>query len=172
MDFTKLTVGEKVCVPTHKDEVTFDLTPGGAVLMMQYNGPSATEKRNVKSGVTQFKALSIDGIIFFLARFGDSPWIDAPYNSHIGYGKLEHAEEGLGLALHILLIDSSAGVLVAQRLIGLSTDFTNSFAELVALQPNFSGDQEYYARLGSIYQRYTTLDMVEMGGLNNKGGSL
>lgn len=167
MEFKKFSVGEKVCDPIRWDESIFEITDGGAILMLKFQHPTSKEKNNIKSGVAQFKAVSIDGVVFFLCRFGTAPWIDAPYSKSLSNSKITRSPDGCGLSLHVMLIDSSTGVLVAQRLIGLNAQFTNDLADIINLQPYFPDRDAYLQLVNRIYSKYSTEDMVQMGGIKN-----
>lgn len=160
-------VGKKVCSPIKGDASVFEITQGGAILMLKFQSPTSKEKNSIKSGVARFRAISIDGVVFFLARFGTNPWIDAPYNKTTSQSSIDRAANGMGLSLHIMLVDAATGILVAQRVIGLSTKFTNDLADLIDLQPNFADWDAYIAEINRIYAEYTTEDMVQLGGFEN-----
>lgn len=167
MEFVKFSVGEKVCDPIRGDASIFEITESGAILMLKFQRPTSKEKNNIKSGVAQFKAISIDGVVFFLCRFGTASWIDAPYSKSLSQSTITRPTDGKGLSLHILLIDASTGVLVSQRIVGLTTQFTNALADMIELQPYFSNHSAYLDLINQIYSKYSTEDMVQMGGIKN-----
>lgn len=168
MNFQAFEVGRKVCQPTHKDESIFDVTEGGAILLLKFRKPSSKEKNSVKSGVASFRAVMLDGVVFFLARFGTGNWIDAPYNRYTSPGEVPPVLDGSGIMLHVMLIDADTGILVAQRVIGLSTEFTKSFRDLVEVEPEYHSMVEFQNRINTIYSRYSTNQMVEMAGVRNE----
>ena len=167
MEIGSYRIGDRICDPISGDASLFDITPGGAELILKFQRPSSREKSAVKSGVAQFRAIAINGIVFFLARFGTMAWIDAPYNKTTSQGQIQRPPEGMGIALHIMLVDASTGILVAQRVIGLSTKFTRDLADMISLEPEHSNWDAYLAEIDRIYQMYTTQDMVQLGGIEN-----
>jgi hypothetical protein len=144
--------------PSGEDVVVFDIDNAGALLLIKYNRPRAKEKSDVKSGVAQFKIAKLDGILFFLCRFGTGNWMDAPYHPDFSRYTLPVPGEGEGLLLHVMLIDSSTGVLAAQRAIGLSTEFSAALLQTAAGLPP-SGD-DYMLRIKRIYAERKTNDLL------------
>ena len=160
-NFTSYVVGEHVCTPC-PDGAVFDLTSDGALLLLKLGNPTAKEKREFKNGLPQFKFADVDGVIFFLSRFGMLNWMDSPYNRALSQYTLERPTEGYGLALHAMLIDAATGILCAQKIIGLSTQFTNDMLTAVYNQPNLGSRSEYNMRIARIMDLYTTDQIVEM----------
>jgi hypothetical protein len=161
MDNNRLTlysVGDKVCAPSN-DETRFTITDEGALLLFKLRRPTAAEKREIKNGVFQSKLAMVDGIIFFLFRFGTGPWNDAPYYSRIEEKTLVAPGPGQGLALHFMFIDAETGILLQQRLIGLDHDLSLTLLHAASQQPEMS-IQDYYSRVAEIYARHSTEDLL------------
>lgn len=162
MEIQKFEVGSRVCEPS-PDMVVFELTDSGATLALKMGRPTAKEKREVKSGVAQFKFVVVNDILFFLCRFGTLEWMDAPFSIGLsGTSNLPHADEGLGLALYIMLIDASTGILNFQKLVGLQTEFTNNLISAMMKLPAIVEKRAYAQALESIYNKYSTMSLVEM----------
>lgn len=166
MDFEFLAVGQKVCAPS-SEGVTLDLSESGYTLIYRFNHPTAAEKRNLKSGAYQFKAVMLDGVLFFLSRFGNQPWCDAPFHRGLAQARsAEKPEEGNGNSLLVLLVDASTGILQTIRLIGLSHKFSMQLIELIEKHPE-QAPVNWQQTLASIFARYTTEQMVEMAVIEN-----
>lgn len=151
-------VGQAI-IPPSADSVRFDLTDSGAVLMIAMQNLSAAEKNAFKNGVQQFKFAVANDIIFFLCRFGTLSWMDAPYYKGLSRPfQIERPEDGQGIAMHAMLVESTTGVLVAQKLIGLPHDLSIKLLDAVAAQPEIS---DYNARLNMAFQLYTTSDLLK-----------
>lgn len=151
-------VGQQVCQP-RPDGVQFDMTDGGGVLGIFFSRPRASEKKSFQSGLSlRFRV--VDDIIFLLVRMGMDQWMDAPYNRHLSRNltHLERPAEGMGLAVHAMLVDASTGVLVAQKLVGLSTDGSNALIDAIQAQPKIP---DYDIRLQRVFNRYRTTDLLE-----------
>lgn len=152
-----------MCSPSD-DEVIFEMTDGGGILLIKFGSPSAAEKRAVKNGSAQFKLIEVDGIIFFLSRFGTMNWMDAPFHRDLAK-EYVRPNEGEGLSLHIMLVDARTGILAAQRIIGLQTAFSNALLDMIEEQPAI--DAAYNLTISKIHGKYTTNDLVEMSSVEN-----
>ncbi len=159
MELSVYNVGEKVCEPS-REMTQFDMTDGGGLLIVKFNHPTAKERREFKKP-TQFKFLVVDDVIMILARFGTLNWMDAPYyryrSKNLTY--TEFPEDDMGFAVHILFIDSSTGILVDQKLIGLDTDTSRALYVAIGTQPVIP---DYDKRIAKIYQKYSTEDFVQV----------
>lgn len=160
MELKEYTVGQIVCSPS-AEETKFDLTDGGALLLIKFNRPTSNEKRDIKSGVAQFKLAVRDGVLFFLCRFGTSNWMDIPYHRDLSEYTLFRPMTGEGLLLHIMLIDASTGCLVVQRVIGLSTAFSSALVDAAAQQRPLGSREAYYKKVAQLHIRYSTNELVE-----------
>lgn len=154
-------VGTQVCMPSN-DSVQFEITDGGAMLILKFSRPTSKEKRDFKNGVPQFAFTVVNDIIFFLSRFGTGSWMDAPYYrklSSIDVSKLTVPQSPMGLSLHAMLIDASNGVLVAQKMIGLPTELSQNLVIAIQNQPEIP---DYDVRLTTTMAMYNTDDLVSM----------
>jgi hypothetical protein len=151
-------VGQAIFPPS-ADSVRFDLTDGGAVLIIAMRNLSSAEKKAFKTGVQQFKFATANNIIFFLCRFGTLSWMDAPYYKYLSRPiQIERPGEGQGIAMHTMLVEATTGVLVAQKLIGLPHDMSVKLLDAVAKQPEIP---DYTTRLSMTYQCFTTSDLLD-----------
>ena len=152
-------VGKRAFMPTREDSIRFQVTDAGCVLLLMHNKPNAKEKRRYKS-TPQIKFCVANDIIFLLARFGDAPWMDAPFYKGLSrFAHLDVPGEGQGLMLHFMYVDSSTGILLEQRLIGLDHDMSCRLIAAIATQPTIPN---YDYVLDSTYAQYTTRALVEM----------
>lgn len=153
-------VGQKILPATGEDSVRFQTSDSGCSLLIQYNRPSAAEKRQFRQPA-QFEIAVVDGIIFFLCRFGTADWMDAPFDRSRAAGvTIEKIPEGQeGLALHFMLVDSSTGTLLHQRLIGLDTTLSRRLIAAIAYQPELP---DFDQRLAKIYASYSTRDLLSI----------
>lgn len=148
-------------VPT-SEGVTLEFD-GGFQLMCRLSRPTAKEKNAFKSGVAQFDLAVVDGVIFFLSRFGTMNWMDSPFNIHLYPDQrarlLEVPDPTQGYGIHIMLVDSSTGIVVHQRLIGLDHDLSMRLRDAIINQLVIP---DYHQRLQSIMARYSTRDLVAL----------
>lgn len=152
-------VGKRVMSPGY-DGVIFDVADDGATLIIRMGTPTSKEKQAFKSGLS-LRYTVIDGIIFILTRMGTMQWMDAPYYVGLSLGLtrcFELPNGGEGLSVHALLIDGNTGILVAQKMIGLTTDGS---LKLIKAIENQEVIPDYDARLQRVYAQYSTDDMVK-----------
>lgn len=154
-------VGKKVCEPCATDTIQFDIQDDGALFVAKLGRPTNEEVQEFKKGKPQFKFLQLDGVIYVLAKYGSLEWMEAPFHrdAAINTTKLPNPQDGEGLSLHIMLIDASTGVLKAQRLIGLSTQFTKKLVDAILKQPPMTYSQ-YIASVNKAHMKYTIDQMV------------
>ena len=136
---------------------------GGFKFICSMNWPTAKEKREFKTGVSQFNLAVVDGIIFFLVRFGTLNWMDAPFNVHqYRDNRMQMLEEPgptQGYGLHVMLVDSRTGTLVHQRLIGLEHDLSVRLRDAIIHQPMIP---DYEQRRQRVMAQYPTRDLVTL----------
>lgn len=150
-------IGDVVCAPSG-DMIQFDLTDGGAILLLKFRKPKQEEKDAFISGKKCFGFTVVNDIIFFLSKFGDLPWMDAPFARQFSScTRLEMPEEGTGLAMHAMFVDASTGVLVAQKIIGLPTKLSCDLIRAIMRQPEIP---DFSNRLAVAMQVYRTRDLV------------
>lgn len=159
-NFICFSVGDQITSPS-QDGIRFDLTSGGAVLVLQLGKPTAKEKNNFKNGIPRFALKVVNDIIFILCQFGTGPWMDAPYYRYRSkpYELSIPTTPNEGISLHAMLIDARTGVLVAQRFIGLEHNLSVKLMEAVASQPQIP---DYDKRLKQVFNTMSTLQLLEL----------
>lgn len=160
MSFDRLSsyaVGDVICAPSG-DMIQFDLTDGGAILLLKLSKPTQAEKDAFVSGEKYFGFTVANDIIFFLSKFGSLSWMDAPFARQFSScTRLEMPEDGFGLAMHAMLVDASNGTLVAQKLIGLPTKLSVDLIHAVMDQPEIP---DFNHKLAVANRVYRTKDLV------------
>ena len=140
-----------------------DVDDTGINLFLYYNNPTEEEVKDTKGGNFKFGFYKENNAIFMLFKCGDQEWIDSPYSAHLSKNltKLELADEGKGLALHVYLIDAGTGILKVMRLIGLKTKISQDLIEAIKCQQlmDFKG---YDSNIRNVYNKYSTKDLVSM----------
>lgn len=167
MNMQALVVGKKCCEPS-KDDIRFDLTDSGAELVIKFARPTDAEIKAIKSGAAQFRLAQIDGVIFFLSRFGSLPWMDAPYCWVYSNYTLCTPNPGEGIALTIIFVDAATGILKSTRVVGLSTEFSVALLEMVANQPKPQNRDTYLKSIASIYAQYDTNNLIDLAEVSNE----
>jgi hypothetical protein len=100
----------------------------------------------------------------FSFKAGNLSWSDAPYSTHLSPPfNMEYPPEGMGLALNVMMIDSSTGEIKAIRLIALSNSFSRSLLDTMKKDKEKSFDKDkYYKDIDLIYNTYSTKDIVSI----------
>ena len=156
---TKYEVGQRAFPPTGEDSLRFQIYDSGCTLVLSVNKPTAAEKRNFKSGI-QTKVAVVNDIVFLLVRFGVSQWMDAPFYRELSpHTHLDIPDEGQGLTIHCMLVDSSTGILIAQKLIGLDHDVSCRLISAITAQPKID---QYDSVLAETYRQYTTQQLLDL----------
>lgn len=151
-------------VTSYPESVKFNFTQGGAILLLFYNNPTEEELAAVKKGRLEVRFHARGSIIFFLARFGSLPWLDAPYTVHLSKPfEFQEMAGSQGFGMHITLIDARTGVIRAMRLVGLSHGFSRELQAAIEAQRAMPFDEvRYDHELSAAYRNYRTRDLVKM----------
>jgi hypothetical protein len=168
MDMQALEVGGLIDPNTKKfaESVKFDFDSSGGILYMFWGSPTNKEIRNCQKGTASFSLVEVDGVLFFLSRFGDLKWQEAPY--HVRLSQPFEVEkptftDGTGYALTVILVDADTGIIKALRMIGLPTGLSLKFIDAVERQLKESFNHaEYLSRVKGVYNRYSTMDLVKL----------
>lgn len=160
MQFTTFQVGK----PTGSigpDQVQFDITDSGGLLIIRMSNPTPKEQQAFKEGI-KLRFAVVNNIIFVLVKFGGLNWMDAPYYRNFSINRTKEFKplpEGQGLSVHIMLINGANGILVDQRIVVLTNKFTNALYKSINSQPTML---DYDIRLNNALARYRTNDLVKL----------
>lgn len=157
-------VGKKVCSPCATDTIQFDIQDGGALFVAKLGNPTKDEIQEFKQGNPQFKFLQLDGVIYFLAKFGSLEWMEAPFHRDLSSAtKLPtNPPEGTGLNVHVMLIDAATGVLTVQRIVGLQSEFTRQLTAAIINQPSFKTRESYDRSVLITHMQYSIDQLANM----------
>ena len=150
----------------HEDRTFFDLTDGGAFLIVLFQSPNANEIAQFQSGKPfEIRFTELNDVIMVTTRIGHLDWVDSPYNANLSpnLSKFELPNDGQGLGLTVIFADSDTGEIKNIRLLGLSTNFTRKLFGCVMenkAKPFSQGD--YYTRINEIMRKYTTREIVKL----------
>lgn len=149
------------------DGVQIDVNDMGVDILVCLSSPTDAEKNIFNDDCPfQMKLATEDNIIFFLLKFGNMPWMDAPYNINLSKNltELPKIEDGMGLAARVYLIDTSTGKIEAIRLLGLSTNISRMLIRLIEEQRNMPFNiSEYVNKIREIYSKKPTKQLVKEG---------
>lgn len=141
----------------HNEMMRFDLAEQQLEIVMSLENIN----RYPISGPFEFRFLPVVNTIFLLFRYGNSPWLSAPYSPHLSENfKACCYEEGKGFALTTLQISNEDGMIKNISLITPSTEFCNSLycaADIIYQTIPFDL-QEHRKVIGAIYSLFSTDD--------------
>jgi hypothetical protein len=160
----KLEVGQpfKKGLKRIPEGIVFGFDQGAAFLRIVFDSPLDSEIKEITQGKIKLGLLEEDGIIFIFIKFGELPWMDAPYNVEFSQPfKLEGLiDENKGYEVQIVLIDGITGIVQALKYIELPHEMSKRFKELVEKQRK-TQIQDYDRVLNRIYSKYETDALVE-----------
>lgn len=167
MKFNEYYKGQKISEFIGRgDNVQFDMADDGAVLLVTFNGINQNEVEQFTSGKRfEIRFTEIYGVIMVTVKIGSLNWMDAPYTPHLSKDltKFTIPQTNEGLALKIILIDSSNGEIKNIRMVGLSEKFTrNLFGAVMDQKLEPFDNHDYNQRIDRIYATYPTKKIVEM----------
>lgn len=165
----KFEVGQKYSnLRTKQDGFVLEYD-AGFILYAMLNGVSSEEKKQFETSMPLAVTITtIADISFFGFRFGNLPWADCPFSPALysGVGRnisFPELGEADGIALMVLLVDSSSGELLHSRVVGLGHDFSKKvlgWAKIAIEKP--MSIKEYQDRMNRVYQKYSTEQLVAM----------
>lgn len=156
---------------TKQDGFRLEWGDTGFILYTMLNGISADEKEQFAPQKKLTVRYTIIGdVCYFTFMFGDMPWVDCPFSPAIynAIGKkatFPEIEDGKGLSLTVLLIDTGTGELCRVRLIGLGHDFSLQWQEWAkeAAEKQLPFD-EYNRQIDETYREYASVALAIKGG--------
>ena len=138
----------------------FDLVDNQIIIIMSRENI----ERYPLGGKFEFRFDPIYNTIFLLMRYGDCPWMSAPYSPHLSanFEPVEF-EEGEGLALSIIQICNEDGMVCNMSFMGLTTGFSNLLycvAEIIYIARPFDLD-EHRKLVAAVYNKMTDEELAE-----------
>jgi hypothetical protein len=158
--------------------VRFEYTESGPYLIFTFRNPSPKEIEAARKGKVELALHETAPVLWLLHRIeGLEQWSDCPFSIRIydGTGRRfdwsEPIEEGQGLGLNIVLVEASTGILLVQRLVGLSTRFSRELRSTILrqLEQPFS-KEDYAAEINRIYANYSTKTLLSWATVKCKIG--
>lgn len=157
----------------------YNFYEAGHELRLLWNDPTENEVAAVRQGPTRFAFVVRGPVIFFLFRFGDMPWSDAPYSVHLvpedRRGELpENTSADHRALLQVHLVGARSGVVAALRAVSLSPNFTRALETAIrrqAAEP-FPGQSAYDAAIAETYRRFpSSAAMAKAARAATRGGA-
>lgn len=139
------------------------MTDNGLMVVVKMPGITAWEEAQFKAGTPmELRFVSVRGVFFFLLRFGDMDWMDAPFSPHLAPAfKLDDLADGQGYSCTVMLADSKTGELRSLRLIGLGTGFCLALKKELRALPAMP-TLDYYYTLDAVMAAYPTAALAKL----------
>lgn len=161
----------------HPEAVEYNYHDAGHELRLIWRDPSAREIEAVRRGAARFALYTHRDVVFFLYRFGEMPWSDAPFSWHLVPEGRRRVPERAGpetrALLQVQLIESRSGTVLALRTLTLSPEFTRLLHAAIRRQSEapWPGRASYDAQLHEAYRRFpTSAQMAKNATARTKGG--
>lgn len=163
----KYEVGQAVdSFKSHAEGVYFDIDDSGATMLVFFQNPTAEEVKQFMSGKGfEIRFTELYGVIMITVKIGNLNWMDVPYSPHLSKNleKFQIPNEGQGLGLTLILIDTTTGEVKHLRLLGLSERFTRRLLGAVMEEKTRDFDKaEYNNSINKIFSTYRTSQIVKL----------
>lgn len=146
--------------------VNFDINDNGATMLVFFQNPTEEEIEQFKSGNNfEIRFTELYDVIMITVKIGNLNWMDAPYSPHLSKNlkKFQIPNEGQGLALTLVLVDSATGEIKNLRLLSLSERFTRRFLGTIMEQKTKEFDEyKYNNSINKIFTTYQTNQIVKL----------
>lgn len=148
-----------------REGVWFDYTAIGPVLVFAFKKPSDEEILAARKGQVELALYDDPPVLFILHRIeGLEDWSDCPFSVRLCKDEIDLSlpiEEGKGLGLQIVLVESTTGIVKALRLVGTSTEFARELrAAMVKQMIRPFSPHEYNQTVNDVYTRYTSEQLL------------
>lgn len=140
----------------------FDVSDGGATLIVYLNRPTNHEVSEFKKGKLKMGYYLYKNVIMLLVKVGDMPWMDAPYSVHLSkhITNLNDVGESQGLATTIMLVDAQNGEIKTIRVVGMNHRLTKGLFEAIRRQESISFEN-YDENIRYLYRTYSTKELLK-----------
>lgn len=169
LDWNKLEIRKKVCLPGSPEGIKFDIFPFGFFLMLRYSDPDGNIRRQIKQGYSYFRAVQAGSFLLFLSRFGASPWRIAVF--HISEAQCKRVPQPWikrGLPLHIIFVDADTGLLQAKKVEELDPELTRRVVSIVSAQDPDDPLLNRDIFLRRILRKYTPEQLAALANLKDR----
>lgn len=150
----------------HPEGAQFDIADDGAIMLVFFNSPTGEEIEQFESGKGfELRFTEMYGVVMITVKIGNLSWMDAPYTPHLSPNLtgFQMPEEGHGLSLMLVLIDSATGTIKHMRILGLSEKFTKRLFEVSSdLWANPFDAVKYNSSINRIFSVYNTNQIVRL----------
>jgi hypothetical protein len=142
----------------------FDFHQSGGILKIFFIIPKPKEIIDISEGDIKFGLLYKKDIVFLFMKFGEQNWMDMPYSVHLSedFHLDPIADENLGYALLVVLIDSFSGIVKVIRQVAMPNKMSNEFRIMLEKQKETYFNRNMYdENISQIYARYRTPELLK-----------
>lgn len=147
------------------DTINVQLDDCGLSIYVFMRRPNSSEIKNCSaSSDLKVRLLMKSGIIFFLIKFGDLPWMDAPYTVHLSKNltHLIDIPDNTGYFATVLLVDTATGKPAVIRGVTIDTSVSRLLNKMIQEQKELPFDHNVHnATIQSIYSKYSTKELLK-----------
>jgi hypothetical protein len=142
-----------------------DITDDDIYLYIGMSEPAVQEVKNFRTGDFQVELAYVNGIIFFLFKFGTEQWMDVPYNPHLSQylTALKPVENDDGYLFIAMLWNSINGEVKSIGFGALGNKKSKSLKQLVEneMKKEFNINL-YHKNLKNVYARFSIFDLLNI----------
>ena len=144
------------------DGINVELIESGFLGTISFFSPTKREINQIENGQVRLAISVVDGIFFFLFKFGTENWMDAPFDINLYKNApiLEHPKEKKGYPFFVTLVDRSSKIIKAIRFFTSSTEFSRKLYKKIEIQKQLGLPTEYDQRLFKVYSKYDVKTLV------------
>ena len=150
-------------IPEFKGKESSGISIDGPTIEIHFafNNLNEKEKELFSKGTFQAKLVCLQGVIFFIVRFGNGPWSDIAYTAHLSPGVDETMlPENYGVLL--IVAEATTGEVQSLRYVSMNKHFSSTLNKLIKEQKSKLFDMENHFRaVSEVYSRYSTKQMVK-----------
>jgi hypothetical protein len=152
-----------------QDGAHYNFNRAGHSLLLAFHSPSSDEVQAVKSGVRKRFAFAVEqGVIFFLAKFGDQNWMDTPFTIHLvpeDYRELPPETDGTTehALLLTVMVEARTGIVQAMNACTFTPAFTRRLHAAIRAQAErpWRGRAAHDSAIARVYRTFSTRQLVK-----------
>lgn len=154
----------------------FNLTVNGPQLDIYCCEPNKQVIAQYRRGTAKFALYENNGMAYFLSKFEDNGWMDAPFHSamnppHLAGVPVDYVEGRHHFGLSVTLRDLGSDATYGARLVTLSKEMTARLVTVAQMQSTVPiTRQDYESRIQATFSRYTASQMARMAMVRCRGG--
>ena len=160
-------LGQKYDMKMDGDGATFEVFDNQCTLTIAMSNMSPEDIETLSAGKIDVYLAIIEGIIFITVTIGDDFVFDIPFNAGVYEKFVLEDPAPYGFVVPIFIIENTDNTIQGMRVMGFDADFSKKFYK--ASRNQFENKiPDFKKRIESIYERYSTEDILKNSILKNK----